>query len=499
MSKHKDETHDRIIVPEDFRALDNVVRYVPRTAPLADICEEPTRTIVVNELWAKHIFGAIGTLALWKAWTGDDDERNIAVQQVMKLLSGECDMPTGCDDVADCIENSPETITALNQWFQITPDQASGTPDTPLPEDALDAELLPPGYTCDDDHKYGMAVGIVEYINSATTEVFQAIEILTNPIELSAELVDNVPLVSLTASALDVIAWIQNTAFEAYNLYWSDATADNLSCELFCLMQEEETCTVTFNMIWEVYTNIPDVTLPSPLDSWVVWFEFWSTLALSFGATDNVKVMSLLALTTIRYGGKFGSMVLGIRSLSTTVQLLADDENPDWASLCTDCNNVWKTTLQFNEESGTDENTIYGAGNWVPYQGGVHVPGQGWTGSDFEQAEEDWRRGFNLRYVVTMPGGTRITFLEIIYSSMGGNFPNVAAYQNPWSNQIVYHTAPGTDIWAVSEVLDLAAPVWMHLQAHADLKLDQISLTGYVFVSKVIVTGTGPRPPEFTP
>jgi hypothetical protein len=82
--------NDRNMTEEDNEQHLNVVRYIPRSIPTTDICDEPTRTIVCNEEWAKHIFGAIETLTLWTAWEGERDERNLGVQQVLKMLAGQC-------------------------------------------------------------------------------------------------------------------------------------------------------------------------------------------------------------------------------------------------------------------------------------------------------------------------------------------------------------------------------------------------------------------------
>lgn len=83
--------YERHIVEADTLRLDLDIREHPRQAPEVDIFDEPTRCIKINEEWFKHIGGAISALAEWRAWIGDMDERNEAVQQVLKLLNGiEC-------------------------------------------------------------------------------------------------------------------------------------------------------------------------------------------------------------------------------------------------------------------------------------------------------------------------------------------------------------------------------------------------------------------------
>ncbi len=94
MSKkpHKNLT-DRRIVPSDEKDFLNIVRDAPRPPPSVGIFDSPVRCYTVNEEWAKHIMGAVSALTLWKAWTGPEDDRNDAVQEVFDFMVGEvCSM-----------------------------------------------------------------------------------------------------------------------------------------------------------------------------------------------------------------------------------------------------------------------------------------------------------------------------------------------------------------------------------------------------------------------
>lgn len=365
--------------------------------------------------------------AYWSSRWGKDDDMDFVQSWVARLdekLSGfeDCEgSPVfDCDDVAACILSSDAVSLSLLNWHTETGAGGVGNPINALPDAALNANLLPDEFVCDNDHLYGMCVGIIEYINTVTVEVFQAIEVATNPIELSAEIIDNVPLAGAAASVLDVVAWIQNTAYEAYNLYWSQPVKDNLACELYCLVKEADGCEISFEMLWEMYTDIPDVSPPSPLASWVVWFAFWANLALEYTATNNVKVMSLLALSVIRWGGKFGGMILGIRSFPVTMQLLADDENPDWEALCTECPEPpteWEHVWNF-QTHGMEAWTILDH-SVPPYTTGVYVPdvgvmcthtviGNGWHNMDVDELflDESVPRLTGMRFGISILRGT---------------------------------------------------------------------------------------------
>lgn len=83
------ELHDRNLVPADEIDHLNILRYPPRDPPTVAIFDPPTRCYRANEEWAKHIMGAVTGLQAWKAWTGEQDELNEAVQSIMEFMVGE--------------------------------------------------------------------------------------------------------------------------------------------------------------------------------------------------------------------------------------------------------------------------------------------------------------------------------------------------------------------------------------------------------------------------
>lgn len=86
--------NDRYRVPDDYKKLDLDIREEPRTRPSVGIFDVPYRCYIINHEWDAHISGAISALTEWRAWSGDEDERNDAVQEVLKLLGGESDCST---------------------------------------------------------------------------------------------------------------------------------------------------------------------------------------------------------------------------------------------------------------------------------------------------------------------------------------------------------------------------------------------------------------------
>ena len=275
------------------------------------------------------------------------------------LQSVICPMNEFCVALINCLLNDPDTAAAL----QIILAESGltggvGDPTAPLSDDVLGGNLLPAGYVCTDDKAFGMALAVVDAMNEATTEVLQAIEVLTNPLELAAELGDNIPGVGVLSSAGDVARWIQNTAKEEYDLAWSTVVRDELACLLWCEFKGD--CVLSFDTVWDVYVGAANVAPPSSvlLTDWLAWL-----ILLPFSsALSTVATISLLGLLAMRYGGSFGEFQLGIQSMETVINLAQDETSSDWSIVCDACATTW--CYAWSVVSGNfDDWTGYSAGD----------------------------------------------------------------------------------------------------------------------------------------
>lgn len=242
-----------------------------------------------------------------------------------------------CELIAWAIDNCVDVQTSIiNLAGQQGWSSTTGDINTVLDVSIREKNLLPSGYTCDDDHRYGMAVGLVEAIHAATLEVFEAFELATNPAELAAEVSDNVPFWEIASTGADIGLWIQETMYEAYIGAWSETVKDDISCELWCAMADTGSCYLSFDTIFNVYLDTSFGDVPSITDSALTWIAWLFVLELTADVAI-VKIASLMGLLAIRFGGSFGPFSLGIRTMETTIRLLADDENSDWSILCDTC------------------------------------------------------------------------------------------------------------------------------------------------------------------
>lgn len=254
------------------------------------------------------------------------------------LQSVICSMNQFCAAMIDCLMNDPDVWAALQQLLSDNGYTGGvGDPNAPMADDILGGNLLPAGYTCTDDKAFGMALAVVNSINHATTEVLQAIEVLTNPVEIASELGDNIPGIGALATATDIARWIQDTAQEEYELAWSTTVRDELACLLWCDFKGD--CYLSMDTIFDIYLSESGATPPAGvlLTDWLAWL-----ILLPFtGALSTVATVSLLGLLAIRYGGSFGDFALGIQSMETVINLAQDDSSSDWSIVCDPCTTTW--------------------------------------------------------------------------------------------------------------------------------------------------------------
>lgn len=112
-NRDKREIYNRMIAPEDERQLDLSIREEPRIAPTVGIFDPPVRCYVINHEWDAHVSGAISALAEWRAWVGEQDDRNDAVQEILKLLGS----IEECNTMNFRLRQKPSNLCQLEQSF----------------------------------------------------------------------------------------------------------------------------------------------------------------------------------------------------------------------------------------------------------------------------------------------------------------------------------------------------------------------------------------------
>ena len=173
--------------------------------------------------------------------------------------------------LADVILNNPTVFDAVSQAIQQAGyPAAGGTPNSVSP-DANDNNLLPAGYTCDNDHLFGMSMEMVGQIHEATDEVLQQIDSSAgNWLDLVNSILDNIPIFELIGLITEVVDWYADTISTAYNGAWSTVIQQELACDIFCRIKDD--CNLSYEDFFQVYLTASGVTAP-PNDTFDAWWQ----------------------------------------------------------------------------------------------------------------------------------------------------------------------------------------------------------------------------------
>ena len=239
-----------------------------------------------------------------------------------------------CTEIADCIDTSAAVQTAISDYIaQQGGSAGAGTPDTVSP-DANDNNLLPAGYTCDNDHLFGMSMEIVGMVHENTLELLQQIQASSGQwLDLVNSLLDNIPIVELVGISTEVVSWASASFVQDYESAWNTTTQQDIACELFCRIKDD--CNLSWDDVWATYLDVSLLTPPA-LDTFAGW---WDVIEAAVFGSDKARVagVGMLGLAAMRFGGSFAQWVAGIRTLQQTIALAADATDPDWNILCTSC------------------------------------------------------------------------------------------------------------------------------------------------------------------
>lgn len=320
-------TNIEVEVP-DAQALSD---YTPRT--LADELALPeVPTSVSLELTATQYRKIISSLftGAWYVYPDEWLEVLASFWQGVKL-----DTINNCDDVANCIETSDATIQALIQAMTNAGFSPTSGDNPPVPTSTAQsgANLLPDGYTCDNDHIWGLSLWLVETLHEGIIQMLEVLEVATNDLELAAVFGDNVEGVSWFASGLELAAWIQDQFIEYYESAYSVSVQRDLACAIYCIAQED--CELSIDDLLAAYdSNV--VSTPASPDDWLALLE-WLITSEFVGGIETVATVHYFLLQALRYSGELFESYVGVNGLKQLVSFGKNQTDPDWDIYCTDC------------------------------------------------------------------------------------------------------------------------------------------------------------------
>lgn len=330
--------------------------------------------------WIATVTGAIRSLIVPSNWSdtlenGDEADVDAAVatayQMYLTWVFQTCAGGSmSCEDVADCIESNEAVAAALLQNLLaqgFTPNPDSTTLPQPITISASDsAANLVSGLTDCSNPSTDMAIAraVVNQLNEATIDAFDVLELYTNSIEAGKFLAQNVPVFGTAlASMAEFADWFLQSVVEAYQAAWTQTAEDDLSCAVFCKLQDG--CSLSLDDLLSVYETEASLTVPT-IETIDDMINFMLTTAITID-TVGVAVFHYHILKLLQFGGKvFGlggfnalrqAMEIASTYIDTTWQNCdcAPSETPtDYFMLYQDCRNGAGDMTLFRGTQTTD-------------------------------------------------------------------------------------------------------------------------------------------------
>lgn len=267
-----------------------------------------------------------------------------------------------CTEVADCLENSDALKNAMLQFLALNGYGSGGQTTVeppPLPTSITDENLLPAGYSCDDDALCGMARWIVTNLDDGVIQLLEQLEVATNTWELLATFVDNVEVVSWLGSVAEFALWVQDQLIEYYSAAYSATVEDELTCDIYCKIQPD--CHVSIDRLIEAYEQaiVSSFSLPALVDEVSVIFNWLEGLDYEFAnAKAVIASFHWAILQFLRFGSKALNYTGGIRSFKQMIAT-GEDETDSYCAANCDC----------DELNGYSQNFGVGLGEWTLVHG----------------------------------------------------------------------------------------------------------------------------------
>lgn len=237
-----------------------ITRAHEHPAPTPGIFDPPYACVPINIFWVSHILGALEVLTQPDSWSGDNDEKYRAEQEIEKIinrLSQPCEDDSMQFRQTDCLlEMSTNGIDWLPifdssvcaipgpQGEQGEPGEQGaqgeqGEPGAPG-EDGQDCECPdpnPPVGPETDDELCGIAEYIIEKMLALSQDVENAIEAGLAAFEFGEQFMD-IANGGIIQALIITFNGIAEVTLAGYQAMLTVERIENFKCDMFCVLQE---------------------------------------------------------------------------------------------------------------------------------------------------------------------------------------------------------------------------------------------------------------------
>lgn len=298
------------------------------------------------------LMGAVGTLGYWFTWQhtqadySNIPERNIEAAELWTQVLSEAvwsECMEICEQIINCIVNDEDVQNALRN-FVLGDEAINNYINNIASYQVLSAanraqNLLKPD-ACEEGFIFNQASVLVSLLNSLSTDILQAIEVLTNGLERAEQLVSAIPAIGGLFPLDELIGLADQVAEEVYEGYegdWDEGLYDDLRCAIFCLIKDD--CEMNIDTVITFYEGKLSASLPTdPVQMFTALLEY--ILGGLFPEDAAVYAMHLLVLSAIRLSQE----VVGVDFATMGLRIIAagDESDNDWEIICEECGSeIW--------------------------------------------------------------------------------------------------------------------------------------------------------------
>ena len=317
-------------------------------------------------------------------WQGDYADRGAVASRMLDAFTL-TDWLTcmDCVGVAECIGDSTDVRSALEQWFIDALPGSSGmqtvinnvySPYAPgeMPPSVTGTDLLPATIACDQDKAWGAVSQLVESMHQNNLDSFEVAEGVTNLVERAQLLFSAIPVLE-TLPVDEAVEYVEtlwtDDLFEAYVANDTTAYRDEIKCALFCLATTGD-CKLSIDDVFNYFINRLSGSTSDTFAELVAFL-----IAGTWTGTEINDAFFAGQILIMKYGNQFFDAI-GIRPFQMYLSIGERTPSDAWELICDTCPDPveWAIvplegyntgTLSFN--AGTGEYTLVAESNTDGY------------------------------------------------------------------------------------------------------------------------------------
>lgn len=289
-----------------------------------------------------------------------------------------------CTQLLDCIENDPDVYNAIANIAGVpTFSESVSNGQSFNTVDLSDATNINP--TCDLDILYGQCNQLVRYLDAINTDILEVIEVATNIIDATADVVGDITFVdeSSVDAVLSYIQFLQDNIAENYTAQVTETYLTDCACGLFCYVQDND-CELTPDILFQYWSD----RLTSGLSITGLIFNTWAYIV--GGTWIGTEIADVMFLGQLALRSQLGRVLnfSAYFDIQSRIVMYSNDPDNDWETVCDDCHPIctlpitidWTPTLlpECVSYVGNNDYRDISEGNPSPsdfYQSGGSVTG----------------------------------------------------------------------------------------------------------------------------